>query len=152
MRAVIDTCVVIDALQSREPFCRDAQAVFLLCANGQFEGYLIAKSVTDIYYLTHRLLHDGVETRKVLKRLCALFGLLDTAALDIRRAVSSETGDFEDAVMIETAVRSQADCIVTRNKEDFVHSPIPAFDPSEFIALLNGSEEGSADVPPERPV
>ena len=26
MRAFIDTCVVIDALQSREPFAKDAQA------------------------------------------------------------------------------------------------------------------------------
>ena len=33
MRAVIDTCVIVDALQSREPFCKDAQSIFLLCAN-----------------------------------------------------------------------------------------------------------------------
>ena len=39
MRAVIDTCVIVDALQSREPFCKDAQSIFLLCANRQFEGF-----------------------------------------------------------------------------------------------------------------
>ena len=54
MRAVIDTCVIVDALQSREPFCKDAQSIFLLCANRQFEGFLTAKAITDIYYLTHR--------------------------------------------------------------------------------------------------
>ena len=54
MRAEIDTCIELDALQNREPFCRDAQAIFLLCANRQYEGFLTAKSVTDIYYLTHR--------------------------------------------------------------------------------------------------
>ena len=42
MRAVIDTCVVVDALQSRELFCKDAQSIFLLCANQQFEGFLTA--------------------------------------------------------------------------------------------------------------
>ena len=52
MRAVIDTCVIVDALQSREPFCKDAQSIFLLCANRQFEGFLTAKAITDIYYLT----------------------------------------------------------------------------------------------------
>ena len=41
MRAVIDTCVIVDALQSREPFCKDAQSIFLLCANRQFEGFLL---------------------------------------------------------------------------------------------------------------
>ena len=29
MRAVIDTCVIVDALQSREPFCKDAQSIFV---------------------------------------------------------------------------------------------------------------------------
>ena len=33
MRAVIDTCVVVDALQNREPFYKKAQTIFLLCAN-----------------------------------------------------------------------------------------------------------------------
>ncbi len=42
------------ALQSREPFCKDAQSIFLLCANRQSEGFLTAKAITDIYYLTHR--------------------------------------------------------------------------------------------------
>ena len=69
MRAVIDTCVIVDALQSREPFCEDAQAVFLLAANRQFEGFLTAKAVTDIYYLTHRKTHSDPETRDVLTKL-----------------------------------------------------------------------------------
>ena len=54
MRAVIDTCVIVDALQSREPFCKDAQSIFLLCANRQFEGFLTAIAITDIYYLIYR--------------------------------------------------------------------------------------------------
>ena len=62
MRAVIDTCVIVDALQSREPFCKDAQSIFLLCANRQFEGFLTAKAITDIYYLTHRQTHSGQNT------------------------------------------------------------------------------------------
>ena len=32
MRTLIDTCVIIDALQSREPFVEDAQKIFLLAA------------------------------------------------------------------------------------------------------------------------
>ena len=125
MRAVIDTCVIVDALQSREPFCKDAQSIFLLCANRQFEGFLTAKAITDIYYLT----------------LCALFGLLDTTALDIRKAISVEISDFEDAVMVETAVRSGADCIVTRNTKDYSKAPIPVHAPAEFIELLTETSE-----------
>lgn len=58
MRALIDTCVIIDALQSRAEFAENAQQFFLLAANQNFMGYLSAKSVTDIYYIMHRFFHD----------------------------------------------------------------------------------------------
>ena len=51
MRAIIDTCVVVDALQSRQPFCEPAQNIFLSAANEKFAGCITAKSVSDIYYL-----------------------------------------------------------------------------------------------------
>ena len=52
MRILIDTCIIIDALQNREPFNKNAQEIFLLAANRKFDGFITAKSVTDIYYLT----------------------------------------------------------------------------------------------------
>ena len=42
MRALLDTCVIIDALQSREPFCKSAQTIFLAAANNQFIGCITA--------------------------------------------------------------------------------------------------------------
>ena len=137
MRTVIDTCVIVDALQSREPFCKEAQSIFLLCANRQFEGFLTAKAITDIYYLTHRQTHSDKATRDVLTKLCALFVLLDTTALDIRKAISAEISDFEDAVMGETAVRSGADCIVTRNTKDYAKAQIAVCTPEEFIQQID---------------
>lgn len=145
MRAAIDTCVVVDALQSREPFFQDAQSVFLLCANRQFEGFLTAKSITDIYYLTHRQTHSDKATRDALSKLCTLFGLLDTTGVDIRKAILADISDFEDAVMIETAVRSGADCIVTRNKKDYSKAPIYVYTPSEFVELLTEEREDYAE-------
>ena len=137
MRTVIDTCVIVDALQSREPFCKEAHSIFLLCANRQFEGFLTAKAITDIYYLTHRQTHSDKATRDVLTKLCALFVLLDTTALDIRKAISAEISDFEDAVMVETAVRSGADCIVTRNTKDYAKAQIAVCTPEEFIQQID---------------
>ena len=136
MRAFIDTCVVIDALQSREPFAKDAQGVFLAAANNLFLGYISAKSVTDVYYLMHRHTHDDKASRDILNKLFALFDVLDTAGIDCRKAVLSPVSDFEDAVMVETALRSEVDCIVTRNLRDFTKSPIPVYEPKAFLKLL----------------
>lgn len=141
MRALIDTCVIIDVLQSREPFASDAQKIFLLAANEQFIGCISAKSVTDIYYLTHRLTHDDKASRAVLGKLFTLFEVADTAGMDCRRAIPSEISDYEDAVMIETALRTEVDCIVTRNTRDYSKSPITVYSPGEFIKRLEEEQE-----------
>ena len=95
-----------------------------------------AKSVTDINYLAHRLTHSDVETRKILSKLFTLFHLLDTTSLDCRKAISSEIGDYEDAIMVETAIRSEIDCIVTRNVKDYTKSPVKVCEPAALIKLL----------------
>lgn len=141
MRALLDTCVIVDALQNRAPFCKDAQTIFLFSANRQFEGFLTAKAVTDIYYLAHRQTHSDKNTRGILTKLLALFHLLDTSAMDVRNAISVGVSDFEDAVMIETAVRSGMDCIVTRNTRDYDKAQIPVYTPADFIRLLTETAE-----------
>lgn len=141
MRALVDTCVIIDALQSRVPFAEDAQRIFIYSANNQFEGYITAKSVADIYYLTHRLTHSNAETRRILSKLFTLFHLLDTTSMDCRKAISSEIADYEDAVMVETAIRSEMDCIVTRNVKDYMKSYVKVYEPSAFLKLLEAENE-----------
>jgi predicted nucleic acid-binding protein len=140
MRVLIDTCIIIDALQSRAPFAEAAQKIFLYSANKQFDGYITAKTSTDIYYLTHRLTHNDSETRKILSKLYTLFHILDTTSLDCRKAISSEISDYEDAVMVETAIRSEIDCIVTRNVKDYSKASITMYEPEAFIELCCHSD------------
>lgn len=140
MRALLDTCIVVDVLKHREPFWVDSRKVMLAIANHHAEGFLTAKSLTDLYYLTHRHIHDDKETRRILSTLLVTLSLLDTAGMDCRRALPSETGDFEDAVMIETARREKMDCIVTRNQRDYTHSPIPVLSPAEFLRAISLGE------------
>lgn len=140
MRILIDTCIVIDALQNREPFNKNAQDIFLLAANRKFDGFITAKSVTDIYYLTHRLTHSDKNTRNILSRLFKLFDLADTAGTDCKYALSSEVSDYEDAVMIETALRTQMDAIVTRNTKDYSKSAVSVLTPDALIQKIAEEE------------
>lgn len=135
MKALIDTCVILDALQAREPFFADAKNIFLGAARNLFDGYISAKATTDIYYLMHRHTHSDKESRDILNKIFVLFGVLDTAGIDCRRAVVSQTVDFEDAVMIETAIRCEVDCIVTRNTSDYTKSPIKVYSPKDFLDI-----------------
>ena len=141
MLVLIDTCVAIDFLQKREPFADDALRIFRAAASELFAGYITAKSATDIYYISHRCTHSDVESRKNLRALLTIVGMLDSAAIDVLQSLSSDISDFEDAVMVETAKRASVDCIVTRNQKDYAKSPVPVFGPGEFLEYLMSSGE-----------
>lgn len=136
MRILLDTCIVIDVLQARNPFNESAEKIFLGIANNHYEGCITAKSVTDIYYLTHRCTHSDKETRKIITNLLLLFNVLDTMDMDIRKAVLSDVSDFEDAVMVETAIRTEMDCIITRNKKDYLKSDVVVYSSEEFLKMV----------------
>ena len=141
MKALIDTCIIIDVLCSREPFCADGQKIFLAAAAHRAEGYLSAKEITDIYYLVHKSTHSDPKTRRILRTLLQIFSILDIAAIDCRTALDSEMTDFEDAVMAASAERAGLDCIVTRNTRDYAHSSLPVYTPSAFLEALEAGAE-----------
>ena len=47
--------------------------------------------------------------------------------------------------MVETAVRSGADCIVTRNTKDYSKTQISVYAPAEFVELLTETSEDQTD-------
>lgn len=139
MKVLLDTCVIIDFLQDREPFSHTAKKILQAAAMDIFSGYITAKSTSDIYYLTRKCIHNEKETRSRLSQLLTMIGMLDSMADDVFNAIDSDIPDFEDAIMIETASRSAIDCIVTRNEKDFKHSPVKIYSPDEFIKLLENN-------------
>ena len=136
--ALFDTCIVLDVLQKREPFFDDAHKLFLAVANRRIKGCLTAKSILDIYYLFHRQCHSVDETGKSISALLNLFEILDTSAIDCRKALLSGISDYEDAVMTETAIRERVDCIVTRNLRDYRNSSVTILSSEDLAAKICG--------------
>ena len=139
MKAIIDTCVILDYLQRREPFFDDALNLAIGSANREFEAYISANSITDLYYIIHKYTHDDKETRKHLTNITQVFGIADTLAEDCIYALHSEMTDYEDAVMSETASRTGVDYIVTRNVRDYTKSKIPVVTPGEFLEMMDSN-------------
>ena len=117
MNIVFDTCVIVDILQKREPFCEDAVNLLYAVSNQQINGIITAKSLTDIYYLLRKSLNEQA-VRELLSNMTELFDIVDTTGADCKLALISDMKDYEDAIMVETAKRMKADGIVTRNLKD----------------------------------
>ena len=136
MKAVIDTCIIVDVLQDRKPFSEDAQKIVLAASRMEFNGVLTAKSISDIYYILRKNLHSESEARNNLCKLFELFEIADTFSKDCKLALNSNCKDYEDAVMIETAKRIGSDCIITRNIKDYEKNDITIYSPAEFLKIL----------------
>lgn len=144
MKVLIDTNVIVDVLQSREPWCRQGQMIFLAAANQRITACITAKEAADIHFFSRKQFagQENVDekARNVLAKLFALFEVLDSLAEDCQNALGINNGDYEDAMMMETASRSGVDCIITRNVTHFSGGSVPVYSPDDYIARF---------IPPE---
>ena len=74
----------------------------------------------------------------VLEKVRIVFRVaaVDEKVIDL--SLASDFKDFEDAVQCYSAVNAKADCLITRNKRDYVTDILPILTPEEFLAAIAG--------------
>ena len=133
MKALIDTNVILDALITRDPWAAAAQEILRTAAMDKFKGFITASQTTDIFYYLRRYGADVSTSKKIIKKLTASVKISDILPADVENALDSDMSDYEDGLLAYCAKRQKTDFIITRNKKDFVKSPVPAISPDEFL-------------------
>lgn len=145
MRALLDTNVIVDILQQRQPWCEAGSKIFLAIANQQLTGCITAKEAADIHFFSRKQFkgQDNVDekARQVISKLFSLFEVIDTMAADCHDAIGIPNNDYEDAIMIASAQRSNIDCIVTRNTEHFKSAAVKIYTPDQFLDVIQQLNE-----------
>ena len=132
---LVDLNVILDVLQHREPFYTTSAQVLACVEVGLIEGWIVAHSVTTLFYLISK--HESAERARVV--VGELLNLLPIAAVDqtaIEQALTLPYPDFEDAVQMVAALQVGAQYLVTRNIQDYRAGPLPAIQPAELLALV----------------
>ncbi len=142
MKLIIDTNVVIDNFAIRKPYDEVSRLLFLLGSLSEFELWVGASQVTDIFYLlsTGTGKMGGQQTLEALRNMRKHVQICSLDALDIDAALDSAWEDFEDACFYQCALKIKADAIVTRNQEDFARSSIKVFDCAELFDYLENEK------------
>ena len=136
MRILFDTCVIIDYLTDRENSVEDAEMAILKAVLGNHEYGISTKSIADIHYYLKHIYHDEKKTRDILEILFSSFEIADLSSKAAVNALGSNINDFEDAMLVNTAIENNFDCIVTRNIKDFKKSPVRVFSPKQLINII----------------
>jgi predicted nucleic acid-binding protein len=151
MRVLIDTNIILDALLEREPFVREAEALFEAIESRQIEGYVTATTLTDIFYIVRK--SRGVPTAKqAVSRILAGMEICTVDRSILEAAISSNLPDFEDAVQVACALNENLDAIitkspqtpegtsgvtVTRDSQDFADATLPILSAGELLQGLS---------------
>ena len=77
-----------------------------------------------------------MDVKPFLQRISTFVEVVDLSGRVVVNMLSTDWQDYEDACQNETAALSACDCIVTRNKRDFVASSLPVYTVDEFFAVL----------------
>ena len=128
----VDTNVVIDLLQKRDEFYREAQELFTLADRKKVKLYISALTFANTYYILSRF-YSSDEAKKILSKFKVLVEVLPTTDKIIELALASDFKDFEDAIQFYTALESSLEAIITRNKKDFKNNLIPVFSAKEYL-------------------
>lgn len=133
MNLFIDTNVLMDILATREEFYADSERVWSLVETGRVKGFVSALTVANLHYLLRRA-KGLAAARSAVGVLRNIFALVPLDAQVVREAIEAEIDDFEDAIQFFSALRAEADVLITRNARHFPTGDLPIQAPGEFLA------------------
>ncbi len=141
-KLLLDTDIVVDYLNRREPFYESARLLMIAGRVGEFELWISSSQVTDLVYILSEgdreaLMPSVLERLRGLRTFVHVFAVSDT---EIDRMLATSWKDPEDALLVEVAMHLKADCLITRNQADFDASLIKVRDCDEFFAWVRETQ------------
>lgn len=135
MNLLIDMNVILNMVFKRSGF-DDAVQLFRKIKESNNNAFITASTVTDLFYIIRKEMHDTDKTYVVMENIFKLVGILAVTEEDIQLAFEQKWKDFEDCVQYTTAKNNRMDYIVTGNRKDYEDSSVAVVLPKECIELL----------------
>ena len=133
---VIDINIFMDFLFKREGHEKVAE-IFNICLKGEVKGFICAHEITTLSFFLEKSVRDKRKIRKSLSGILNHFTVIETNGEILRKALSSEISDFEDAVIEISAKEKKVEYILTRDTRDFKKSSVDVITPEELLAIIN---------------
>jgi len=136
VKAVLcDINFILDIFLEREPFYAPAARIFAMIEAKHLKGYLCANSFPTLFYILAKELKRD-KAMRVLEKVRIVFRVATVDEKVIDLSLASDFKDFEDAVQCYSAVTAKVDCLITRNKTNYVTNILSIMTPEEFLAAI----------------
>lgn len=137
-KLLLDTNVVIDYLNEREPYYEKARLLMIGGRVGEFELWISSSQVTDLVYI----LSNGGRASEMdavmgqLRGLRIFVNVFAASEREVDLMLAASWHDPEDYLLYEIALALRADALITRNQPDFPQGLVPVMDCDEFFQWM----------------
>lgn len=133
MNVFIDTNIIIDVLERREPFFILSANLLELGHSGAVSLFATSLSFINGIYVSRKAIGKEEAIKKV-RLLRSFINVSPISSLEFDNALDLGIKDIEDALQYCSAMSSKCEVIVTRNKKDFPdNNNITIVTPQEFF-------------------
>jgi len=134
MKVLFDTNVIIDAIAERYSDYDYSQKLINKVVDGEIDGYICSKQITDIYYILRKYF-DEKRRRLIIKSILETFKVIPLLPSYLSYCINSKIDDYEDSIIDEVASVNMIDFILTNNINDFSNSKAVIISPKELYTL-----------------
>ena len=132
---LLDTNIILDYLSAGRSRHGDAALLLESLMESPFVNPVaLTSSIKDAYYILVRHYRDEQIVRERLQAFCEVVELRDLSASLLFDAFGCDEPDVEDGIVRCCAERMGALALVTRDREAFAGSSVPAVDAREFLS------------------
>lgn len=135
MKVFVDTNVMLDFLLRRTDVFEEARTILAWGYNRRYDLFMTSLSFSNIAYIARKQL-KGDDLYDCFCEIREMLSVAPVTQVELDQAVLLRADDFEDALQYCSAKTIGADCIVTRNKQDFPFSTIEVLAPKEFVQRM----------------
>jgi predicted nucleic acid-binding protein len=129
----IDSDVILDLLIRRKDFFKESSKIFNLIEQKKVKAYTSPLIIANIYFILNKLKNKNFAKKNIIK-IRSLLSITEINQKTIDQAIISSFKDFEDAIQYYSAVLTDLDYLITRNKKDYKRVNIIVFTPKEYLA------------------
>jgi len=130
----IDTDIIIDLLAERQPFYKNAAAIFTLIDRGKVQGFTSPVVFANLHYILSKQLSKKYAISS-LKKLRILIKIIPVDERIMDLSLESDFKDYEDAIQYNAAISAGISTLITRNIKDYKNPTITVCSPDEYLRV-----------------
>lgn len=132
MKLFIDTNILIDVLEGREPFLKSSANILNLGCTGKVQLYASTLTFINCIYIVRKALgyKKVMESVRLMRKLINVSPMTEK---EFDQALFKTTPDVEDLLQYYSAESAKCDVIITRNTKHFPKDGIPVMTAEAFL-------------------